>query len=77
MKAIRLPDWVYRNLLKYQNCALPNKCNEMNRDRLKAHLEQELDAKVVIRQAIFKETIKLGKVIEHPYLIAEVKHNGK
>jgi hypothetical protein len=69
---IVLPSWVYRNLTKFRNVALPNSCNKLDRDELIKHLSKEVGFKVKLRDAIYKD-YKDKKINEYPYLIAEAK----
>lgn len=73
---IVLPNWVYRNLNRFGNCALPDVCNKMNTTSLKQHLSRKMGFKVNIREAIFIDSDKYGvsdqrATKEKHYLIAE------
>lgn len=52
--AIMLPDYVYRNLIKFRNCALPNKCLEMNKQSLERHLSKKVGFEIKIRKAYYE-----------------------
>lgn len=69
---IALPSWVYRLLTKFGNVALPNSCNKLDRKQLQKHLSEKVGFAVNIREATYKD-YKDKKIIEYPYLIAEVK----
>ena len=70
---IKLPEWVYRNLKEYGNCALPNECNTMDLTELTRHLRAKSKRPITIRKCEFVDsdlkTYKREKVSE--YLIAE------
>lgn len=72
---IKLPQWVFDNLDAYDNCALPNECNDMDRQELKAYLEKKVGAKVKIKECVFLhcEEITITKnKRKTPYLVAEI-----
>lgn len=50
---IILPDWVYRNLRRFGNCALPNICTSMERVSLKRHLTYMIGRTIKLREAKF------------------------
>ena len=72
-KKIKLPEWVYRNIDEYGNCALPNECLEMDADLLVAHLREKSGRPITLRKCEFIDsdlkTYKREKISE--YLIAE------
>ena len=74
---IVLPKWVYKNLDKFGNCALPNVCNEMNKRDLEKHLSKVMGVKVEVRVAHFKDEkndyAPLKKETINDYLVAEEK----
>jgi len=77
MKKFELPKWVYDTLEKRKNVALPDMCNELNRDSLRRHLANKVGFRVKMRKAIYvyEYCLSNGKRIkvEKPYLIAERK----
>lgn len=72
-KKIKLPEWVYKTLKEYGNCALPNECNEMNVKELKKHLTEFYGSEITLRKCVFVDsdlhTYKRDKVSE--YYVAE------
>ena len=68
---IQLESYVYRNLIKYRNVALPYKCNGMNREELIKHLQDNVGFKVKLRDAIYEDALTYGDTTRKPYLIAE------
>ena len=46
----KLPNWVYETLKRYGNVALPNFCNDMDREELKKDIERNVGFKVVIKE---------------------------
>ena len=76
MRRIELPNWVYGVLEKHHNVALPNSCNEMNKNSLRVHLQNKTGLKIKIRQADIRQidNFKYNKETTiKPYLIAEVR----
>lgn len=66
------PNWVYKCLEDYGNCALPNSVMDYDRDFLIKHFEKETGRPVRIRQAMFPFYDNSQNLVEEkPYLIAE------
>ena len=72
---ISLPDWVYRNLNDFGNCALPNDCNDIPKERLEKHLSEKMGRPIVCRLADFVKVESTAKKLEinQHYYIAEDK----
>lgn len=74
-KKISLPDWVYRNLNDFGNCALPNDCNDIPKERLEKHLTEKMGRPIKCRLADFVKVESTAKKLEinQHYYIAEDK----
>ena len=74
-KQIKLPEWVYKNLEDYGNCALPNWCNDIEKKDLEKHLSEKTGLKIVLRDADFVKVESTSKKLEinQHYYIAEEK----
>lgn len=75
---IVLPNWVYRNLNDFGNCALPNICNDMEIPSLERHLTNKMGVKIKVRVAYMREEKTLYTPLKKSYgltkyLIAEEK----
>ena len=71
---IELPNWVYVQLHKYHNLALPDIAKKYNRKSLEIHLAYKVGFDVKVREAIFKNFVNKKEIKEITYLIAEEKH---
>lgn len=70
---IQLPEWVYRNLNKYGNCALPK--TKYSSEQLRKHLTHWAGKAVRIRSAIFTHFTEHGtdsKGFDVKYYVAEI-----
>lgn len=70
-KKIQLPEWVYRNLDLYGNCALPD--TKYTTHQLYKHLVHRTGKRIRIRPAIFKQfNPRTHKTLETTYYVAEI-----
>lgn len=71
---IQLPEWVYRNLNNYGNCALPK--TKYTKEQLIDHLSYKMKRNVRIRSATFTHFTEHGtdcKGIDVKYYVAELQ----
>ena len=65
--------WVVKTLSKHGNVALPNICNDMDKEQLAKELSEAVGFDVRIRQATMKIGEVMGSKAIRPYFIAEAK----
>ena len=68
-----LPMWVVKTLSKNGNVALPNICNDMDKEQLAKELSEAVGFQVVIRKASIRNGETMGFLTTKPYFIAEAK----